>query len=530
MKSNLPQIELYDTTLRDGTQSQGFVLSVEDKLRAAERLDRLGVAFIEGGWPGSNPRDREFFARVGEIPLKHARIVAFGSTHHAGNRPDNDPNLAEILNAGTRVVTLVGKCWALHVTTQLGTSLEHNLEMVRGSVAHLKAQGREVLFDAEHFFNSMAGQTEYALAVLDAAVQGGAGTLVLCDTNGGYLPSQVAEMTRAVAERFPDHTLGIHCHNDSECAVASTLAAVEAGARQVQGTMGGVGERCGNANLCSIIPALELKMGFVCLPPGQLPLLSETFNFIQELANLRPNPFTPYVGSAAFSHKGGLHISAVEKDPAMYEHVAPETVGNRRRYLVSDLAGKAAVLRKSQDWGLGLTADDPRLSAILAELKERENEGFHYEAAEASFELLMHRAMGREFRYFDLMGFRVTDYKDHEGQPPLAEATVLLLVDGKVEHTAALGQGPVNALDRAIRKALVRFYPQLVDMRLVDYKVRVLSSADGTAARVRVLIESTDGRNRWGTVGVSFDVLEASWQALGDSIRFKLFKDSIRER
>ncbi|MBI4800824.1 MAG: citramalate synthase [Desulfarculus sp.] len=526
MASNQSQrVEVYDTTLRDGTQAEGLALSVEDKLRVARQLDRLGLTYLEGGWPGSNPRDREFFAALPTLGLKRIQVAAFGSTHHPSRTPEGDANLAELLAAGTEIITLVGKSSLRHVQSQLQIAPERNLAMAADSVAYLRQKGRRVFFDAEHFFDGFKEDPEYTLAVLAAAAQAGAEALVLCDTNGGSLPEFVAAATARVKEAHPGLTIGIHTHNDAELAVANTLAAVSAGARQVQGTLGGFGERCGNANLCSLIPNLQLKLGYECLEPARLQLLSETARLVHELANLPPHRFAPYVGKSAFSHKGGLHISAVEKDPALYEHVSPEAVGNVRRFLVSDLSGRAAILNKAKEWGLDLSADDPEVKAILANLKARENEGYQYEGAEASFELLMNRAMGRHQRYFELVGFRVMNFKDAEGELPRAEATVRVRVGGLEEHTAAMGHGPVNALDRAIRKALVRFFPRLNEVRLVDYKVRVLSGADGTGARVRVLIESSDGVSSWGTVGVSFDVLEASYQALGDSIRYKLFKD-----
>ncbi len=520
-----PKVQLYDTTLRDGTQAEGFTLSVDDKLKVLAALDRLGVHFVEGGWPGSNPRDEEFFARAGEVKLKTSTLVAFGSTHHPKKKPGNDPNLAALVAAGTPVVTLVGKAWTRHLRQQLKVSLERNLAMVAGSVDFLVKKGIRVFFDAEHFFDGYQEDPDYTLAVLEAAAQAGAEALVLCDTNGGALPHEIAEITSRVAKRHQGLTIGIHSHNDSELAVACSLAAVGAGARQVQGTIAGFGERCGNANLCSIVPNLQLKMGYFCLPKRQLKLLTSTTRYLFELANIPPDRYLPYVGFSAFTHKGGLHISAVEKDPSLYEHVAPEAVGNQRRLLVSDLAGRAAVLAKAKTWGIDLAGREEETKAILKELKAREKEGFQYEGAEASFELLMHRARGAQAHYFDLVGFRVMDFKAAEHDPPLAEATVRVKVGDQEEHTAASGNGPVHALDQAIRKALIRFFPVLQDVRLVDYKVRVLTGRDGTAARVRVLIESTDGKTTWGTVGVSEDVLEASWQALGDSIRYKLFQE-----
>ncbi len=517
-------MELYDTTLRDGTQAEGLSLSVEDKLKVAAALARLGLDYVEGGWPGSNPRDNQFFRQARELDLKGTTLVAFGSTHHPRRRPETDPNLDALVAAGTPVVAVVGKSWTRHLRKQLRISLRRNLELVSGSVAWLAGRGLEVFFDAEHFFDGMAEDAEYALAVLEAAARAGASHLVLCDTNGGALPATVVEVTRRVVEVFPGLVVGIHCHNDAALAVANSLAAVEAGARQVQGTVGGFGERCGNADLCSIIPNLQLKMGYRCLTKRQLARLTPTARYVYELANLPPDRYAPYVGEAAFSHKGGVHISAVERDPGLYEHIDPAAVGNARRLLLSDLAGRAALLSKARAWGIDLGEDHKRTRAILDELKRREQQGYQYEGAEASFALLMHRACGRDAHFFDLVGFRVMDYKPSEDQPPQAEATVRVKVGQAEEHTAASGQGPVHALDRALRKALVRFFPELEQVRLVDYKVRVLSGHDGTASRVRVLIESSDGRRSWGTVGVSHDVLEASWQALGDSIRYKLLQ------
>ncbi len=520
------KVDIYDTTLRDGTQAEGFSLSVSDKLRVTDRLDKLGVPFVEGGWPGSNPRDKEYFAAVAGLGLRRTRVVAFGSTHRADKTPGTDPNLKELVQAGTPVAAVVGKTSPRHLKAQLKVSKARNLKMISGSVAYLVKKGLKVFFDAEHFFQGMEEDPEYGLAVLQAAVDGGAEALVLCDTNGGGLPGQIGRVTAEVVGRFAPVTVGIHCHNDSGLAVACSLAAVEAGARQVQGTMGGFGERCGNADLCTIIPNLQLKMGYRCLTEAQLRGLTAASRFILELANRPPNRYAPYVGPSAFTHKGGLHISAMEKDTALYEHLDPALVGNARRYLLSDLAGRAAVLSKAKRCGLDLSGSGPEARAILAELKSRENEGYQYEGAEASFELLMHRALGTRAHYFDLVGFRVMDYKAAEDESPQSEATVRVKVGEQEEHTAASGDGPVHALDRAIRKALTRFFPQLEEVRLVDYKVRVLSGADGTAARVRVLIESSDGKTTWGTVGVSFDVLEASWQALGDSIRYKLLMDA----
>ena len=521
-----PSVEIYDTTLRDGAQAEGLSFALEDMLRVTQRLDRLGVAFIEGGWPGSNPRDREYFQKARQLKLGTSRLVAFGSTHHPRRRPDNDNNLAEVAGAGVKYAALVGKSWPRHLRSQLGISPKRNLELVRGSVAFLAAQGIEVFFDAEHFFDGFVEDPEYALAVLGAAQEAGALSLVLCDTNGGSLPGQVAQVVARVRKELPQAVLGIHAHNDADLAVAVSLAAVEAGVTQVQGTLAGFGERCGNANLASIIGNLEVKMGRRCLPKNKLGLLTETCSYIYEVVNKPPRPYAPYVGPSAFTHKGGLHISAVEKEPGLYEHVDPSLVGNARRFVLSDLAGKAAIINKSRQWGIDLSQAPEATAEILGTLKTRERQGYLYEGAEASFELLVNRALGKRPHYFDLVGFRVMDFKAAEEDPPQAEATVRLKVGDQEEHTAAMGRGPVNALDQAMRKALIRFFPQLEKMRLVDYKVRVLTPDEGTEAVVRVLIESSDGASSWGTVGVGFDVLEASWQALGDSVRYMIFKST----
>ncbi|HBD09697.1 MAG TPA: citramalate synthase, partial [Syntrophobacteraceae bacterium] len=428
------------------------------------------------------------------------------------------------------VCTVVGKTWTLHVTEVLRTTYEENLRIIEQSLAYLRAQGRRVIYDAEHFFDGYKNNREYAMATLDRAVKGGAETIILCDTNGGNLPSTIREAMGVVKDRFPRMPLGIHAHNDADVAVANSLMAVEMGAVQVQGTINGVGERCGNANLCSIIAILCLKMGQSCLNPEQLQRLRETSRFIMELANIQPNRYQPYVGRSAFAHKGGVHISAVERNPETYEHVHPELVGNRRRILVSDLSGRAAIKRKAQDYGVELSASDPVALQVLEELKDLENQGFQFEAAEASFELLLNKAMGRRKQYFELLGFRVMDQKRKEDKEPVAEATIRIKVGGTVEHTAALGQGPVNALDKALRKALEKFYPQLKEMELSDYKVRVLPGTPGTASQVRVLIESQDATNSWRTVGVSHDIIEASWQALVDSIDYKMYSEEKNDK
>ncbi len=523
------RVEIYDTTLRDGTQAENFNLSVEDKIRIAQKLDELGIDYIEGGWPGSNPKDQQFFSEIKNYDLKHSKIAAFGSTHLAKNKAEEDPNLKALVASGAPVVTIFGKSWDIHVKDALRISLERNLEIIESSLAFLKKNVEVLFYDAEHFFDGFKADKEYAISTLKKAKDAGAQCLVLCDTNGGTLPHEITEIIKIVQKELGNDTpLGIHCHNDSETAVANSIAAVLAGVKQVQGTINGFGERCGNANLCSIIPALVLKLGYNCEAGKHLKKLTSTARFVYEIANLAPNKYQPYVGASAFAHKGGIHVSAVQRNPETYEHIRPELVGNIQRILVSDLAGKSNVLAKAKQFGLNLSSDDPLILELVARLKELEAQGYQFEGAEASFELLMRRAMGTIRKYFDLMAFRVLDQKCKEDEPPQAEATVMVRVGGKIEHTAAVGEGPVNALDNAIRKALETFYPRLKNMSLVDYKVRVLPDSPGTGAKVRVLIESKDDKDKWGTVGVSHDIIEASWQALVDSICYKLIKDEKR--
>ncbi len=521
----MKRITLYDTTLRDGCQAEDVSFTLEDKLRVAEKLDDLGVAYIEGGWPGSNPRDEEFFRAVRKLQLQHARIAAFGSTRRANIAAAADLNLRLLLKAETPVVTIVGKTWDLHVRDDLRISKKANLEVIADSISYLKKRVDEVFFDAEHFFDGYRANPEYALECLTAAAQAGADVLILCDTRGGGLPHEILAGTRAAAQAT-SVSLGIHCHNDGELAVANSLAGVEGGAVQVQGTINGFGERCGNANLCSVIPNLQLKLGHHCVSPAQLKKLPAISRFVYELANIEPNKRQPYVGVSAFAHKGGLHVAAVQKNRETYEHIDPELVGNYQRVLVSDLSGRSNVVYKAKQFGLDIESADPAVKTILEEVKRLENTGFQYEGAEGSFELLMQKALNGKVQHFRLIGFRVIDEKRKEDEPPLSEATIMVEgPDGAVEHTAAQGNGPVNALDRALRKALTKFYPQLEKVELLDYKVRVLGGDAGTAATVRVLIESGDEHDRWGTVGVSPNVIEASWQALVDSIEYKLYKD-----
>ncbi len=522
------KIVLYDTTLREGDQCEYINFSIEDKLRILSRLDEFHMDYIEGGWPGANPRDEVFFKKAASVSLRHSRLVAFGMTRRAKVPADKDRNIRSLIASGATAATVVGKTWDLHVKEALGISFEENLEIIFDSISCLKKHLQEVFFDAEHFFDGYISNPGYALRCLDAARDAGADYVVLCDTNGGMLPSQVKDIVARVHahRRIP---LGIHCHNDSDTAVANTLAAVEESVTMVQGSINGYGERCGNANLCSIIPNLKFKMGLDCIDDESLRRLRACSRFVAELANQAPARQQPYVGDSAFAHKGGIHVSAVAKNPRTYEHVDPEAVGNRRRILVSDVSGKATIEEKAKEYDIDLTGKDAVTKEILKKLKDLEKEGYRFEAAEGSFELLMRRSLGERRTYFQLMGFRVLDEKRKDGEPPYSEATIMISVDGRTEHTAAEGFGPVNALDNALRKALEKFYPQLKDVRLYDYKVRVLPAGDGTASRVRVLVESGDGKRKWNTVGVSYNIIEASWQALVDSIVYKLQTDE-RER
>jgi 2-isopropylmalate synthase len=522
-------VKIYDTTLRDGTQGEGVSFSMEDKVRLASRLDAFGIHYIEGGWPGSNPKDLRFFRRMQDVSLKHARLAAFSMTRRAGGVADSDPNMLAIIESGAPVATIVGKSWDFHVTGALETTLAENLAMIHDSIAWLRPRTEEVLFDAEHFFDGFRANREYALATLKAAEAGGAHWLVLCDTNGGTLPAELVGVVQAV-RRAVKTPLGIHVHNDAECAVANSLAAVLEGVDQVQGTVNGFGERCGNANLVSVIPALVLKLGIECIPAAHLRELRDLARFVSELANRTPWSAQPYVGDSAFAHKGGMHVSAVQKHPETYEHIDPETVGNHRRVLVSELAGKSNVLWKAREYGIDLDRDTPDSRRILDRLKALEDEGFQFEGAEASFELLMERALGRHKPYFELEAYRVIVEEQSAAEEPVAEATVRVRVKGILEHTAASGNGPVNALDHALRKALEEFYPGLRELKLLDYKVRILDESKGTAAKTRVLITSGDGRETWGTVGVADNIIEASWQALVDSVEFKLRADERPHR
>jgi 2-isopropylmalate synthase len=517
------KIEIYDTTLRDGAQSEDISFSVEDKLRITEKLDELGVHYIEGGWPVASPRDAEFFLKAKELKLRNSLMVAFGSTHHAKTKASNDPNIKALLKADTPVITIFGKSWDFHVTHALRISKSANLDLISNSLSYLKKRVSKVFYDAEHFFDGYKANPDYAMKTLQAAVEGGADCLVLCDTNGGMVPVEVESILKAVLNRFKV-PIGIHAHNDSDCAVANSLIAVKNGASQVQGTINGLGERCGNANLISIIPNLKLKLKYNCITTDNLKKLKSVSRFVTEIANIRHFKRQPYVGDSAFAHKGGIHVSAVLRHSDTYEHIKPEIVGNYQRVLVSDLSGKSNIIKKIKEFNLKVDPDSPKVLQIIKQLKELESQGFQFEGAEASFELLMKKTFKLHRKFFDLIGFRVIVEKKDEGEPPLSEATIMLKIGGKAEHTAATGDGPVNALDNALRKALEKFYPQLKEVKLIDYKVRVLAAGKGTAAKVRVLVESGDNTHKWGTVGVSENIIEASWQALVDSIEYKLLR------
>ncbi|MFP6626078.1 MAG: citramalate synthase [Deltaproteobacteria bacterium] len=521
------KIDIYDTTLRDGTQGEGVNLSVNDKLAIAERLDDLGIAFVEGGWPGSNPRDEAFFKEAAKLRLKTARIAAFGSTARPGRTPAKDDNVRALVATGAPVATIVGKAWDMQVRTTLRIPLKENLKLIRTTLAYLKSKVETVIFDAEHFFDGYQANPDYAMACLEEAARAGTDVLCLCDTRGGSLPEAIAAGVKAATELGV--AVGIHCHNDSELAVANSLSAVEAGATQVQGTINGFGERCGNTNLCSLIPTLQLKAGYRCIGARRLAHLSELSRYVYEAANVEPHHNQAYVGRSAFAHKGGLHVSAVRKNAATYEHIDPKVVGNEQRVLVSDLAGRSSIEYKAKQFGFNVEGRGDEMKEVLSTIKERENFGFQFEGAEASLELLMRENFGNKMKFFRLVGFRVIDEKRSEDEHTISEATVTIEgPDGSLEHTAATGNGPVNALDLALRKALEKFYPQLASVQLHDYKVRVLEGPQGTGSMVRVFIESGDEEKRWGTVGVSHNLVEASWQALVDSIVYKLHKDHAR--
>ncbi len=518
------KIEVYDTTLRDGSQGEGISFSVQDKLLIAKKIDDLGFHFIEGGWPGANPKDIAFFEEIKKVKLKNARVVAFGSTRKAHSKASEDENLKGLLAAETKVITIFGKSWDLHVREVFHVELEENIRMIHDSVKYLRSKGREVVYDAEHFFDGYAQNPKYALRTLETARDAGASVLVLCDTNGGTMPSKVFKIVSEVNTKlkFP---LGIHTHNDCGVGIANAVSAVEAGVRHVQGTINGFGERCGNPDLLSIVANLQLKLGFSCVAPGKLKEITEASRYVSEVSNMIQPKNQPYVGPSAFAHKGGVHINAVMKNPETYEHIDPSVVGNRRRFLVSELGGKTNILLKAQELEIDLEKESPETRKILQEIQRREHEGYQYEAAEASLELLMQKEMGKmkENEFFKVTKASI----DHEfigDKESTARAQVTLVVEGKREEFRETGDGPVNALDKAFRKALVKHYPAIKDIHLDDYKVRIVNSKAGTAAKVRVFIEFCDEKNTWTTVGVSTNVIEASWKALVDAYEYKLFK------
>ena len=518
------QIWIYDTTLRDGAQREGLALSIEDKIQIARRLDRLGIPFIEGGWPGANPKDVQFFWQLQEEPLTQAELVAFCSTRRPGGKAAEEPMLQPILAAGTRWVTIFGKSWDLHVTEGLKTTLDENLAMIQDTIEYLRANGRRVIYDAEHWFDGYKHNPTYALETLKTALTAGAEWLVFCDTNGGTLPHEIAEIVGKVAIAIaPTPRLGIHTHNDSGTAVANAIAAVMQGARMVQGTINGYGERCGNANLCTLIPNFQTKLDFDCISDSQLAQLTETSRFVSEVVNLAPDDHAPFVGLSAFAHKGGIHVSAVERNPLTYEHIQPEQVGNRRRIVISEQAGLSNILAKARSFGIELEKQDPACRQILQRLKELESQGFQFEAAEASFELLMRQALDQRPQPFQIRGFQVHyDAVPGDTLQTTSLATVKLSVGGKDILEAAEGNGPVSALDAALRKALVNFYPEIDSFYLTDYKVRILDGGAGTSAKTRVLVESSNGSQRWTTVGVSSNILEASYQAVVEGLEYGL--------
>ena len=517
----MKQIKIFDTTLRDGSQGAGISFSVEDKLKIASALDDFGVSYIEGGWPGSNPKDEEFF-QLAKNKFKHSRLVAFGSTRKAGLKPEQDKNLKKLVESGVKTVCIFGKSWDLHVKYALKTSLKENLNMISDTVKFLKSKKLEVIYDAEHYFDGYIHNKKYALQTIKAAICAGADYVCLCETNGGVLPSYIEKIVKETIKEFPNTKFGIHAHNDCECAVANSIIAVLSGCQMVQGTINGIGERCGNANLCSIIPSLQLKGKYRCVPVRNLKNITELSRYVDEIANLIPNDCLPYVGRNAFAHKAGVHVSAIKKDSRTYEQINPKHVGNRRSVLVSDLSGKSNIVSKADELAMDLEKDK-NLRGIINTVKEKENEGYQYENADGSFYILTKKVENKCKDFFTLKSYRVSVEKNADGSI-VSEATVKLDVNGKEEHTVAEGEGPVNALDKCLRKALIKFYPEIKNVLLTDFKVRVINSDANTAAKVRVLIETRDKKQSWGTIGVSENIIDACWQALSDSVEYKLLK------
>lgn len=518
-------MKIYDTTLRDGAQAQGISFTVEDKLKIAEAVDRLGASYIEAGNPGSNPKDLEFFQRVKGIGLKNAKVVAFGSTRRVNIDVNDDSNVKSLLIADTPAVAIFGKSWDFHVDEVIRTTLDENLRMIFDTIEFFTKKGKEVIFDAEHFFDGYKANSKYAMQTIEAACNAGAASICLCDTNGGSFPNEIFKITSRVVESL-NIPVGIHCHNDNGMAVANSIIAIQAGASQVQGTINGFGERCGNANLCTIIPNLQIKADYQCIPAESMKYLTSVARYVSEIANVIHDEREPYVGGSAFAHKGGMHIDAVFKNPVSFEHINPELVGNKRVILMSEVAGRSTIMKRINEVDSSICKDSPEAKAIINKMKELEHDGYQYEGAESSFELVIRKILGKYTPFFNLNEFKVI-----VGEPSInsvnSSAMIKIGVGDQAEITAAEGCGPVNALDNALRKALERFYPEIRQMKLTDYKVRVLDSTSATAAKVRVLIESADGKDVWTTIGVSTDIIDASWKALVDSIEYKLIKDRI---
>jgi 2-isopropylmalate synthase len=524
----MKKILIFDTTLRDGSQGAGISFSVEDKIKIAKALDNFGIDYIEGGWPGSNPKDELFFTQAKKLGLKNAKLTAFGSTRRKGCAASEDKSLCAIVESGAKAACIFGKTWDLHVQYALKTTNDENLKMISDSVSFLKSKKMEVIYDAEHFFDGYKSNKEYALQTIKTAWDAGASVICLCETNGGMLPSDIRLIVGEASSVFPEMRFGIHTHNDSGCAVANSVTAVEEGCIMVQGTINGIGERCGNANLCSIIPGLQIKRGYRCVPAKSLSKITELSRYVDEIANLIPNDSKPYVGRNAFAHKAGIHVSAIERQSETYEHVNPEIVGNERRILVSDLSGKSNVMSKAGEMALGLEKTPEKVSKVIETVKNMENQGYQYEDADGSFFLLTKKALENFKPFFSLKSYRVAVEKNSEGKI-VSEATVKLDIGGKEEHTVAEGDGPVNALDNCLSKALTKYYPEVNEIFLTDFKVRVINSEANTAAKVRVLIESSDSVRTWGTIGVNENIIDASWQALSDAAEYKLIKGSNKK-
>ncbi|MDR3256578.1 MAG: citramalate synthase [Endomicrobium sp.] len=520
----MKRVLVFDTTLRDGSQGSGISFTVEDKIKIAKALDSFGVSYIEGGWPGANPKDDLFFSQMQNVSFKNAKLTAFSSTRRKGSKASEDENLCAIIKSGVKAACIFGKSWDLHVKYALKTTNEENLKMIFESINYLKSKKLEVVFDAEHYFDGYKNNKKYALETVQSAVDAGADIICLCETNGGMLPYDIQGIVKETINVFPKIKFGVHAHNDSECAVANSIIAVEEGCVLVQGTINGFGERCGNANLCSIIPALELKRGYNCVLKKNINKLAELSRYVDEIANLIPDDSNPYVGENAFAHKAGIHVSAIERNPETYEHINPTLVGNERRILVSDLSGKSNIISKANEMAIGIKdATSEKVKKVINIVKEKENNGYQYENADASFFLIAKKALGFFKPFFSLRGYRVAVEKDTGGNI-VSEATVKLDIKGKEEHTVAEGDGPINALDNCLRKALIKYYPDIEDVFLTDFKVRVVNSNANTAAKVRVLVESSDTSKSWGTIGVSENIIDASWQALSDSVEYKLLK------